>query len=67
MGTINKAIEVLREARTKTEVSGYIVMDDPQTIASPENPAIVVVGLAKYDYESLKKEVTRQVKDLEKF
>lgn len=67
MGTINKAIGVLKEARTKTEVSGYIVMDDPQTIASPENPAIVVVGLAKYDYESLKKDITRQIKDLEKF
>lgn len=66
MGTINKAISALKEARTKTEVSGYIVMDDPQTIASPENPAVVVVGLAKYNYEGLKKDVVRQIKELEK-
>lgn len=66
MGTINRALSALKEAKTKTEVSGYIVMDDPQTKTNPENPAIVVVGLAKYDYESLKKDVERQIKELEK-
>jgi PHD/YefM family antitoxin component YafN of YafNO toxin-antitoxin module len=66
MGTINRAISVLKEARTKAEVSGYIDMSDPQTISNPEDPAVVVVGLAKYTYQSLKKEVERQLKDLEK-
>jgi PHD/YefM family antitoxin component YafN of YafNO toxin-antitoxin module len=66
MGTIKKALSVLNEARVKTEVSGYIDMSDPQTIANPQDPAVVVVGLAKYTYESLKKEVERQLKDVEK-
>ena len=67
MGTINKALGILREASLKTEVSGYIDMLDPQTIADPENPAIVVIGLGKWDYKTLKKEVERKTKDLERF
>lgn len=66
MGTINKAISVLKEASSKTEVSGYIDMQDPQTIADPENPAIVVIGIGKWDYKSLKKDVDRKLKDLAK-
>ena len=66
MGTINKALTILKEARTKTEVSGYIAMKDPQTIANPEDPTVVVVGLGTYTYETLKKDVSRQIKDLEK-
>ena len=66
MGTINNALKVLKEARTQSEVSGYILMDDSQTKATPENPAVVVVGLAKYDYQSLKKDVERNIKELEK-
>ena len=67
MGTINKALKVLNEAKIKTEISGYIDMQDPQTIATPENPAIVVIGIGKLDYESLKKDVERKCKDLERF
>jgi len=67
MGTISKALSVLNEAKIKTEISGYIDMQDPQTIATPENPAIIVVGIGKWDYESLKKDVERKCKDLEKF
>tara|TARA_Y100000004_G_C8603649_1_gene281671 strand:- start:24 stop:398 length:375 start_codon:yes stop_codon:yes gene_type:complete len=66
MGTINRAINILSEAGKTTEISGYIDMNDPQTKATPENPAIVVVGIGKWDYESLKKDVERKCKDLEK-
>ena len=66
MGTINKALGVLKEAKIKTEVSGYIDMQDPQTISDPENPAIVVIGIGKWDYKSLKKDVERKLKDLSK-
>jgi hypothetical protein len=66
MGTINRAINILSEAGKTTEISGYIDMNDPQTKATPENPAIIVVGIGKWDYESLKKDVERKCKDLEK-
>lgn len=66
MGTINRAINILSEAGKTTEISGYIDMNDPQTKATPENPAIVVVGIGKWDYESLKKDVEKKCKDLEK-
>jgi hypothetical protein len=67
MGTINKVLSVLNEANVKTEISGYIDMKDPQTIADPENPAIVVIGIGKWDYKSLKKDVEKKCKDLERF
>lgn len=67
MGKINDIKALLNEARSSKEISGYIDMSDPQTIATPENPAIVVIGIGKYDYESLKKDVERKTKDLEKF
>lgn len=67
MGTISRALKVLSEAGKTTEISGYIDMNDPQTKATPENPAIIVVGIGKWDYESLKKDVERKCKDLEKF
>jgi hypothetical protein len=66
MGTIDRAINILSEAGKTTEISGYIDMNDPQTKATPENPAIVVVGIGKWDYESLKKDVEKKCKDLEK-
>ena len=67
MGKINDIKTLLNEARSSKEISGYIDMSDPQTMATPENPAIVVIGIGKYNYESLKKEVERKTKDLEKF
>ena len=67
MGTIAKALKALNEASSSKELSGYIDMNDPQTINTPENPAIIVVGLGKLDYEYLKKDVERKCKDLEKF
>lgn len=67
MGTINKALKVLNEAGSKREISGYIDMEDPQTKSTPENPAIVVIGIGKFDYESLKKDVERKTKDLYNF
>ena len=66
MGTISRALKVLSEAGKTTEISGYIDMNDPQTKATPENPAIIVVGIGKWDYESLKKDVEKKCKDLEK-
>lgn len=67
MGTIRKALNVLSEAGSKREISGYIDMNDPQTKATPENPAIVVIGIGKLDYETLKKDVERKTKDLYNF
>ena len=64
MGTIT---QLLSEAKTKTEISGYIDMQDPQTLATPENPAIVIIGIGKMDYKNLKKDVERKCKDLERF
>lgn len=63
MGAITK---LLVEAKTSKEISGYIDMDDPQTKETPENPAIVIIGIGKWDYESLKKDVEKKCKDLER-
>ena len=62
-----KSFKQLNEAKLKTEVSAYIDMKDPQTIATPTNPAIIVPGLGKLDYNGLKKDVERKCKDLERF
>lgn len=67
MGTLNEIKSILNEARSSKELSGYIDMSDPQTISNPENPSVVVVGIGKYTYEGLKKDVERKTKDLEKF
>jgi hypothetical protein len=67
MGTINQIKSFLNEAKSSQEISGYIDMEDPQTKATPENPAIVIIGIGKLDYESLKKDVERKCKDLERF
>lgn len=67
MGTLNEIKSILNEARASKELSGYIDMSDPQTISNPENPSVVVVGIGKYTYEGLKKDVERKTKDLEKF
>jgi hypothetical protein len=53
MGTLKEILE----AKSSKEISGYIDMEDPQTKLTPENPAIVVIGLGKLDYETLKKDV----------
>jgi hypothetical protein len=63
MGTLKEILE----AKSSKEISGYIDMEDPQTKLTPENPAIVVIGLGKLDYETLKKDVERKCKDLERF
>ena len=62
MGTLNQILE----AKSTKEISGYIDMEDPQTKSTPENPAIVVIGIGKLDYETLKKDVERKCKDLER-
>ena len=67
MGTLNDIQKILKEAKSSKEISGYIDMDDPQTKANPENPAIVIIGIGKMDYEGLKKDVERKTKDLERF
>ena len=67
MGTIRKALNLLNEAKTSNEISGYIDMSDPQTISTPENPAIIVVGIGKLDYKTLKKDVENKTKDLLRF
>ena len=53
MGTIKEIKSFLNEAKSSQEISGYIDMEDPQTKATPENPAIVIIGIGKLDYESL--------------
>lgn len=63
MGTLKEILE----ARSSKEISGYIDMEDPQTKLTPENPAIVIIGIGKMDYETLKKDVVRKCKDLERF
>ena len=67
MGTLKEIKNILNEASKPAEISGYIDMEDPQTIKTPENPAIVIIGIGKLDYESLKKDVERKCKDLERF
>ena len=67
MGKISEIRSILNEASKPAELSGYIDMEDPQTIANPENPQIVIIGLGKMDYENLKKDVVRKCKDLERF
>jgi hypothetical protein len=64
MGTIAK---ILSEAKTSKEISGYIDMEDPQTKKTPENPAVVVIGIGKLDYQTLKKDVEAKTKDLYRF
>ena len=66
MGTLNEIRSILNEASKPAELSGYIDMQDPQTIDTPENPAIIIVGIGKLDYQSLKKDVERKCKDLER-
>ena len=67
MGTINQIKSFLNEAKSSQEISGYIDMEDPQTKSTPENPAIIVIGIGKLDYETLKKDVENKTKDLLKF
>ena len=57
MGTIRKALNVLSEAGSKREISGYIDMNDPQTKATPENPVIVVIGIGKLDFKFMYKQM----------
>ena len=64
MGKITKAMNILNEAKTSKELSGYIDMEDPQTKATPNNPAIVVIGIGKVDYVTLKKMIMAKLKDL---
>ena len=67
MGTLKDIKKIINEAKVPGEISGYIDMEDPQTKATPENPAIVIIGIGKMDYEGLKKDVERKTKDLERF
>lgn len=64
MGEIKRAMNILNEAKTSKELSGYIDMEDPQTKATPDNPAIIVIGLGKVDYITLKKMIMAKLKDL---
>ena len=57
-------MNILNEAKTSKELSGYIDMEDPQTKATPNNPAIVVIGIGKVDYVTLKKMIMAKLKDL---
>jgi hypothetical protein len=67
VGKINDIKHLLNEASKPAEISGYIDMEDPQTKENPLNPAIVIIGIGKMDYENLKKDVERKCKDLERF
>lgn len=66
MGTLNEIRSILNEASKPAEISGYIDMEDPQTKKTPENPAIVIIGIGKLDYKTLKKDVENKCKDLER-
>jgi hypothetical protein len=67
MGTLNDIKKILKEAKSSKEISGYIDMEDPQTKANPENPAVVIIGIGKMNYDMLKKDVERKTKDLYNF
>ena len=67
MGTIKSAKRVLNEARSSKEISGYIDMQDPLTLANPLNPQIVIIGVGKMDYKGLKVDVERKTRDLYNF
>jgi len=64
---MGKITQLLSEAKTRKQISGYIDMEDPQTKKTPENPAIVILGIGKLDYNTLKKDVESKTKDLLKF
>ena len=67
MGALEDIRQLLKEASKPGEISGYIDFEDQQTKLTPENPAIVIIGIGKMDYETLKKDVENKTKDLLRF
>jgi len=67
VGALEDIRQLLKEASKPGEISGYIDFEDQQTKLTPENPAIVIIGIGKMDYETLKKDVENKTKDLLRF